>query len=85
MASSSSSVASRILPTLPRLAVPIGHKKQKIKTAHFPNPKGRLEVLRRLVTRLVREERCEFKYNRAEELRPYIERVSRTQQFTFLF
>lgn len=68
-------MAQRIIPSLPRVKVPIGHIPQRLKTHPFDNPRGRLEVLRQLLTRLVREERCEIKYNRAEELRPYAERV----------
>lgn len=29
-----------------------------------------------MVTRLIREERCEFLHNRAVEARPYVERVT---------
>jgi len=65
----------KLLPSLPRIKVPIGHIPQRLKTVGFENPRARLEVLRRMVCRTMREERCEFKYNRAVECRPYIERL----------
>jgi ribosomal protein L17 len=67
---------SKVVRTLPAIKVPIGHIPQRLKTQGFENPQGRLEILRRMITRLFREERCEFKYNRAEECRQYAERVS---------
>ncbi|KAI6176603.1 hypothetical protein M3Y97_00816200 [Aphelenchoides bicaudatus] len=66
---------SKIVRTLPSIKVPIGHIPQRLKTQGFENPQGRLEILRRMITRLFREERCEFKYNRAEECRQYAERI----------
>uniref|UniRef100_A0A7E4ZQL1 Large ribosomal subunit protein bL17m n=1 Tax=Panagrellus redivivus TaxID=6233 RepID=A0A7E4ZQL1_PANRE len=68
-------MAHRIVPSLPRIKVPIGHIPQRLKARPFEAPQGRLEVLRQFVTRLVREERIEMKANRAEETRPYIERL----------
>jgi hypothetical protein len=67
---------AHVARSLPKIKVPIGHIPQRLKAEGFENPNGRLEVLRRMVTRLMREERCEFKYNRAEECRQYMERVS---------
>uniref|UniRef100_A0AC34Q2A6 Large ribosomal subunit protein bL17m n=1 Tax=Panagrolaimus sp. JU765 TaxID=591449 RepID=A0AC34Q2A6_9BILA len=67
-------MAQRLVPSLPRIKVPIGHIPQRLKAVPFESPRGRIEVLRQFLTRLVREERCEMKYNRAEELRPYVER-----------
>lgn len=69
-------MAQRIVPSLPRIKVPVGHIPQKLKSPQFDPLRGRLEILRSSLTRLVREERMEIKYNRAEELRPYMERVS---------
>ena len=69
-------MAQRLVPSLPRIKVPIGHIPQRLKSRPFEAPRGRLEILRQFLTRLVREERIEMKYNRAEELRPYMERVS---------
>lgn len=68
-------MAHRLLPSLPRIKVPIGHIPQRLKMVGFENPQARLEILRMMVNRIFREERCEFKYNRAEECRPYIDRV----------
>ncbi|CAI5439867.1 unnamed protein product [Caenorhabditis angaria] len=62
--------------TLPRIGVTIGHVAQKLKTGGIePSRRARLEVLRRIVTRCVREERVELKWNRAVEARPYLERL----------
>lgn len=69
-------MANKIARTLPKIKAEIGHIPQRLKTQGFENPQGRLEILRRMTTRLFREERCEFKYNRAVECRPYVERVS---------
>jgi len=41
----------------------------------FENPRARMEVLRQMVNKVVREERCEFLHNRAVEARQYLERV----------
>lgn len=71
-----SKMSNNIYRTLPKIKATIGHIPQRLKTDGFENPQGRLEILRRMATRLFREERCEFKHNRAEELRPYAERVS---------
>uniref|UniRef100_A0A914HMV9 Large ribosomal subunit protein bL17m n=1 Tax=Globodera rostochiensis TaxID=31243 RepID=A0A914HMV9_GLORO len=65
----------RLLPSLPRIKVPIGRRPQRLKTPFMQNPRGHMEVLRKLVNRVFREERCEFKYNRAEECRQYVERL----------
>ena len=67
--------AHRLLPSLPRIKVPIGHIPQRLKLTGFKNPRGHLELLRMMVNRIFREERCEFRYNRAEECRQYVERV----------
>ncbi|KAE9556527.1 hypothetical protein FO519_000221 [Halicephalobus sp. NKZ332] len=67
-------MAQKIVPSLPRIKAHIGHIPQRLKALPFEAPRARLEVLRVFLTRLVREERAEMKYNRAEELRPYIER-----------
>ena len=68
--------AHRVAASLPRIGVTIGHTPQKLKTGGIePSRRARLEVLRRIVTRTVREERVELKWNRAVEARPYVERV----------
>ncbi|GMR41949.1 hypothetical protein PMAYCL1PPCAC_12144, partial [Pristionchus mayeri] len=62
--------------TLPAIKASIGHIPQKLKTNGIePNRRARLEVLRKIVTRLVREERAELQWNRAVEARPYLERL----------
>uniref|UniRef100_A0A8R1EU19 39S ribosomal protein L17, mitochondrial n=1 Tax=Caenorhabditis japonica TaxID=281687 RepID=A0A8R1EU19_CAEJA len=67
---------NRVIPALPRINVKIGHVPQKLKTGGIePSARARLEVLRRIVTRTVREERVELKWNRAIEARPYLERL----------
>ncbi|KAK0396866.1 hypothetical protein QR680_001891 [Steinernema hermaphroditum] len=68
-------MAARVAQSLPRIQAPIGHIHQRLKTARIDIHRGRLEILRRIVTRLVREERFELKYNRAIEARPYAERL----------
>lgn len=69
-------MASRVVATLPRIRATIGHIPQRLKTANIePSSRARLEVLRRIVTRLVREERAELQWNRAVEARPYLERL----------
>ncbi|KAL7075576.1 hypothetical protein ACQ4LE_005227 [Meloidogyne hapla] len=67
--------AHRLLPSLPRIKVPIGHIPQRLKLTGFKNPRGNLEFLRMLVSRVFRDERVEFRYNRAEECRQYVERL----------
>ncbi|KAF8359994.1 mrpl-17 [Pristionchus pacificus] len=62
--------------TLPTIQAAVGHIPQKLKTNGIePNRRARLEVLRKIVTRLVREERAELQWNRAVEARPYLERL----------
>ncbi|TMS36476.1 hypothetical protein L596_003627 [Steinernema carpocapsae] len=68
-------MATKIVQSLPRILAPIGHIHQRLKTAKIDVHRGRLEILRRIVTRLIREERFEIKYNRAFEARPYVERL----------
>uniref|UniRef100_A0A915DKF2 Uncharacterized protein n=1 Tax=Ditylenchus dipsaci TaxID=166011 RepID=A0A915DKF2_9BILA len=72
---STAMASQRVFPSIPRLKVPIGHVPQKLKTKGFENPQARIEILRRMVNKVVREERCEFKYNRAVECRQYVERL----------
>uniref|UniRef100_F1LDP7 Large ribosomal subunit protein bL17m n=1 Tax=Ascaris suum TaxID=6253 RepID=F1LDP7_ASCSU len=67
--------SSRIGSSLPRIRATIGHIPQRLKTERIDISRSRLEILRRLVTRLVREERCEFPLNRAVEVRQYMERL----------
>uniref|UniRef100_A0A0N5C1Y3 Large ribosomal subunit protein bL17m n=1 Tax=Strongyloides papillosus TaxID=174720 RepID=A0A0N5C1Y3_STREA len=68
-------MAQRAVRTLPSIKTKIGHIHQKLRTNNVDGQYGRLEILRRIVTRLVREERVELPYNRAEEARPYMERL----------
>ncbi|KAK5979811.1 Mitochondrial Ribosomal Protein Large [Trichostrongylus colubriformis] len=69
-------MANRVVATLPRIRATIGHIPQRLKTANIePSSRARLEILRRIVTRLVREERAELPWNRAVEARPYVERL----------
>ncbi|KAI6210416.1 39S ribosomal protein L17, mitochondrial [Aphelenchoides besseyi] len=68
-------VAKKVARTLPAIKSEIGHIPQRLKLGDFDRPIARLDILRHMTTQLVREERCEFKYNRAVELRPYIERL----------
>uniref|UniRef100_A0A0K0DXH6 Large ribosomal subunit protein bL17m n=1 Tax=Strongyloides stercoralis TaxID=6248 RepID=A0A0K0DXH6_STRER len=68
-------MAQKAIKTLPSIKAKIGHIPQKLKTNSVHEQYGRLEILRRIVTRLVREERIELPYNRAEEARPYMERL----------
>ncbi|CAD5221853.1 unnamed protein product [Bursaphelenchus xylophilus] len=68
-------MSAKIVPSLPSIKAAIGHIPQRLKTAQFEAPRGRLEILRRMITQLVREERVEFKHNRAVEARPYAERL----------
>uniref|UniRef100_A0A0N4Z1R4 Large ribosomal subunit protein bL17m n=1 Tax=Parastrongyloides trichosuri TaxID=131310 RepID=A0A0N4Z1R4_PARTI len=68
-------MAQRVAKSLPLIKAKIGHIPQKLKTGNVDLHYGRLEILRRIVTRLVREERIELPYNRAEEARPYMERL----------
>ncbi|CAD5215886.1 unnamed protein product [Bursaphelenchus okinawaensis] len=68
-------MTTKIVPSLPKIKAYIGHIPQRLKNGHFENPRGRLEILRRIVTQLVREERVEIKRNRAVEARPYTERL----------
>ncbi|KAK6744911.1 hypothetical protein RB195_011559 [Necator americanus] len=69
-------MANKVVSTLPRIKATIGHIPQKLKTAGIePSSRARLEILRRIVTRMVREERAEFQWNRAVEARPYLERL----------
>ncbi|GMS89041.1 hypothetical protein PENTCL1PPCAC_11216, partial [Pristionchus entomophagus] len=62
--------------SLPAIKAAVGHIPQKLKTNGIEsNRRARLEVLRKIVTRMVREERAELQWNRAVEARPYLERL----------
>lgn len=58
-----------------RIAVPPKHRK----LPNLKGPEGRLDKLRKTVTGLIKYERIELNYNRADEARQYAERVSITQ------
>ncbi|KAL3994858.1 Ribosomal protein L17 family protein [Acanthocheilonema viteae] len=68
---------SRTVGWLPRIpkAVKIGHIPQRLKSPRLEFHRARLEILRRMCSTLFREERAEFRYHRAMELRPYAERL----------
>uniref|UniRef100_A0AC35U2A9 39S ribosomal protein L17, mitochondrial n=1 Tax=Rhabditophanes sp. KR3021 TaxID=114890 RepID=A0AC35U2A9_9BILA len=68
-------MATKAIKTLPKIKAVIGHIPQRLRTTNIDLQYGRLEILRRIVTRLVREERIELPYNRAVEVRPYMERL----------
>ncbi|VDN05969.1 unnamed protein product [Thelazia callipaeda] len=62
------------LPKIPK-AVKIGHIPQRLKSPKLDFHRARLEILRRMASTLFREERAEFRFHRALELRPYVERL----------
>uniref|UniRef100_A0A0N5AI39 Large ribosomal subunit protein bL17m n=1 Tax=Syphacia muris TaxID=451379 RepID=A0A0N5AI39_9BILA len=68
-------VVPQVAKSLPSIKAVIGHIPQHLRTLKIPDERGRLHVLRRIVTNLIREERCELLYNRAVEARPYMERL----------
>jgi hypothetical protein len=69
-------MSSRIMLTkLPRIQAPIGHIPRRLKERTYPAVQARLEILRKLVTRLLHKQRIELSYHRAMEARPYAERV----------
>ncbi|KAI6175158.1 39S ribosomal protein L17, mitochondrial [Aphelenchoides fujianensis] len=74
---STRAIVEKVARTLPKVKVEIGHIPQRLKTADFPTEhgRGRLEILHRMMTRLVREERCEFILNRAVEFQAYAKRL----------
>lgn len=55
------------------LKVAINPKARRLRNAD--GPEGRLEKLRKTVTAIVKHERIELNFNRADEARPYVERV----------
>lgn len=69
--------APRMVTWLPRIPkeVKIGHIPQRLKSPKLESGRGRLEILRRMCSTLFREERAEFRFHRAKELRPYAERL----------
>ncbi|MFH4978423.1 hypothetical protein AB6A40_005132 [Gnathostoma spinigerum] len=68
-------MSTQVAATLPRIRAVIGHIPQRLKSPSIPPHRSRLEILRVLVTRAVREERFELTLNRAVETRPYLERI----------
>jgi len=69
-------MSSRIMLTkLPRIQAPIGHIPRRLKERTYPVVQARLEILRKLVTRLLHRQRIELSYHRAMEARPYAERL----------
>lgn len=57
-------------------ALKIAVNPQARRLRNFDGPEGRLEKLRKTVTAIVKHERIELNYNRADEARGYVERVS---------
>ncbi|PAV63426.1 hypothetical protein WR25_08391 [Diploscapter pachys] len=70
-------MSSKVASSFSRIMVPIGHIPQKLKSGTYELRfrLDRLNVLRRLVNRTIREERIETRHNRAVEVRPYVERL----------
>lgn len=62
----------KIYPQIPFM---IREKKYAIKNLLDNTPKGRLFSFTRTVTDLLRDERLVLKYNRATEIRPYVDRL----------
>lgn len=62
-----------------RLRVPVSAHVRKLKNPD--GPEGRLRKLRKTVTALIKYERIELNYNRADEARGYAERVSQITAF----
>ncbi|NXP26238.1 RM17 protein, partial [Scytalopus superciliaris] len=60
-----------------RLSLPALISHGRVYRRFGPGPRGRLDLLRNLVTALVRHERIEAPWARADEMRGYAERVSR--------
>lgn len=56
-----------------KLRVRVNPKLRKLKNP--AGPEGRLEKLRKTVTALIKHERIELNFNRADEARMYAERV----------
>lgn len=55
------------------LKVAVNPKARRLR--NLDGPEGRLNKLRKTVTALIKHERIELNFNRADESRPYVERV----------
>lgn len=61
---------SKLMSQLKIAVVPYARKLRNI-----DGPEGRLRKIRKTITALVKHERLEMNYNRADETRGYVERV----------
>jgi large subunit ribosomal protein L17 len=57
-----------------RLRIKYSPVKRRLK--NIEGPEGRLKKIRKTLTALIKYERIELNYNRADETRGYVERVS---------
>lgn len=71
---------AEIRKLIPALRVAIQPRQRKFRNPD--GPEGRLNKMRATVTELVKNERIELNYNRADEARGYTERV---RHFLFIF
>lgn len=58
------------------LKIAVAPKARRLR--NIDGPQGRLEKLRKTVTAIIKHERIELNFNRADEARGYVERVSQT-------
>lgn len=58
------------------LKIAVNPKARRLR--NVDGPEGRLDKLRKTVTALIKHERIELNFNRADEARGYAERVSKT-------
>ena len=65
---------AEVTKLMSQLKVAVRPRHRNIK--NIDGPEGRLDKLRKTVTALVKYERLEMNYNRADEARGYAERVS---------
>lgn len=56
------------------LKIAVAPKARRLR--NVDGPQGRLEKLRKTVTAIIKHERIELNFNRADEARGYVERVS---------
>ena len=65
---------AEVTKLMSQLKIAVTPRHRNIK--NIDGPEGRLDKLRKTVTALVKYERLEMNYNRADEARGYAERVS---------
>lgn len=68
---------AEVTKLMSQLRVAIAPKARRLRSVD--GPEGRLLKLRKTVTAIIKHERIELNYNRADEARAYIERVSVSQ------